>query len=87
MTEKEYVRYFNLEIKFHKMIKEYLKKYVLQENEILDVRPMTHVFTSDDELQINYYVTDLSEDFGKRIHTINRVEFEKLMGFSNIVVC
>lgn len=86
ITKKEYIRYFNLEIKFNKMIREYLKTHVLQKNEILDVRPISHSFLKGNILNIYYYITDLSEDFGKRIHTVSRAEFEKIMGFDNICV-
>lgn len=86
MTKKEYIRYFNLEIKFNKMIREYLKTYVLQENEILDIRAISHSFLDRNELKINYYITDLSDDYGKRVHTVSRIEFEKIMGFDNIYV-
>jgi len=84
MTKKEYIRYFNLEMKFNNMIKKYLVEYVLQEDEILDTRAISHSFTKNDQLCINYFITDLSEDLGKRTYNVSRIEFEKIMGFEGL---
>lgn len=84
MTKKEYIRYFNLEIKFNKILRKYLNNYVLHDNETLDNRPITHSFLASNEILIQYYLTDLSDDFGKRSHAVSFVEFEKIMGFDKV---
>ena len=82
MTKKEYVRYFNLEIKFNNLLKKYLKNYVLLEDEILDDRAISHSFLKGDIIQINYYITDLTDDFGKRVHKVSFMDFENFMGIT-----
>ena len=44
MTPKEYVLFYNLNIKFRKNLKMYLEKYVLKEGEVIDTRPITFCF-------------------------------------------
>lgn len=75
MTRKEYIQYINLEIKFNEIVRKYLKKYVLKENETLDNRPIFHSFRADSSLSIEYYIAGRQS---KKIHTVSFDEFEKL---------
>ena len=44
MTPKEYVLFYNLNIKFRKNLKMYLEKHVLKDGEVIDTRPITFCF-------------------------------------------
>lgn len=61
MTPKEYVLFYNLNIKFRKNLKMYLEKFVLKEGEVIDPRPITFCFcqrVSEDKMfiRIQYYL-------------------------------
>lgn len=61
MTPKEYVLFYNLNIKFRKILKMYLEKFVLKEGEVIDPRPITFCFcqrVSENKMliRIQYYL-------------------------------
>ena len=85
MTPKEYVLFYNLNIKFRKNLKMYLEKYVLKEGEFIDTRPIAFCFcelVEDDSMfiRIQYYLKKQnSEDeiSGAECVDIPLAEFEK----------
>lgn len=88
LSKRQYVEYFNYNIRFTRSVREYLSKYIIREGEILDTRPIMFCFTKHNNgisyIEIKYYLLKEiynDDDMGDRLISVPLDEFEEKMGW------